>query len=111
MSINYSGCLFSEPISLTIWQAPSVSGIYAILVPDSQARPKPFRVVYFGEAGNLSTRGIGRSHHKYNDWLQQGGTLLSNLYIAIYPTLNFTEQQRLALEAQLIRDYRPACND
>lgn len=110
MSIKFSNYVFVEPIPITFLTPPYRAGLYAILVPDITATPRPFRVIYFGESGNLSDRGFFKAHHKYFSWLLQAG-VESNLYIAVYLMPLSTQEQRRLVESQLIADYRPVCND
>lgn len=109
MSINYGGVEFSQPIPLSSWEPPFKGGLYAIVVPDQTSKPKPFRVVYFGQSSNMSERGFS-SHYKGNFWLRQAGSE-ANLYIATYLMPNSSERDRVALEDRLVGEYRPACND
>lgn len=54
---------FTEPQQIGAWDPPYLAALYAVLVPDWRATPRPFRVIYFGESGNLSGRGFLLSHH------------------------------------------------
>ena len=65
MSIKFSSYAFNEPMPVTLWTPPYRAGLYAMLVPDGSCRPRPFRIIYFGESGNMSDRGFLRSHHKF----------------------------------------------
>ncbi len=99
---------FSEP-ALFVFHFPLLfeSGLYAILVPDASCSPRPFRVIYFGETGELSKR-VTSSHEKYPDWVREAGTA-SYLYVAFHEIAG-TQQARRAAESDLIAHYRPACN-
>ena len=46
---------FSEPKLLGGW-LPTRSGLYAILIFDTCCNPRPYRVLYFGQAEKLSER-------------------------------------------------------
>ena len=110
MSIKFSSYAFNEPMPVTLWTPPYRAGLYAILVPDITVSPRPFRVIYFGESGNLSERSFFKAHHKYFSQLQQAG-VESNLYVAVYLMPVSTQEQRRTVESQLIADYRPICNN
>ena len=104
MSISFSGHIFSDPVPVATWMPPYQAGIYAILIPDSSAKPLPFRVIYFSESGNLSDRAFLRGHHRYLDWLQISGSEY-NLYIAIHLMPDSTKEERSEVEAHLKADY------
>jgi hypothetical protein len=108
MSINFSGYVFSDPILLINWNPPYKAGIYAILKYDSSCNPKPYRVLYFGQSGNMSERGFS-SHHARSCWIRNAGSE-DKLYIATYLIPNSTEPERLKVESKLIEDYQPVCN-
>ena len=106
--IYFKDRLFSEP-ALFSFHLPVLfdSGLYAILVPDTNSSPRQFRVVYFGETGELSKR-VTSSHEKYPDWVSEAGTA-SWLYVAFHAMIG-TQQARQAVESDLISHYQPACN-
>ena len=109
MGITYGSYAFNEPVPGGLWSPPYLAGLYAILFPDQAITPRPFAVVYFGESGNMSERGFLRSHEKFPCWIRQAGSE-SNLYIAVYLMPNSTVDQRRAIEAELINQYKPNCN-
>lgn len=109
MSIKYGSYVFDEPVLFALWSPPNRTGLYAILIPDKSFRPKPFRVIYFGESGNLSERGFFKSHNKYSCWIREAGSE-ENLYIAIYLMPDSTPSQRKFIEKLLITQYKPVCN-
>ena len=112
--IVYGNRSFSEPQRFPSLSTPVASGIYAILVPDSSYRPRPFRVIYFGESNNLFTR-VCTSHEKYADWQREAGVNslygTSDLYVAFHPTNDLTDQRLRDAECELINQYLPPCND
>jgi hypothetical protein len=107
--ITFNNFTFTEPIPLTQWNPPNQAGVYVILVPDSTASPKPFRAIYFGEAGNFAERGFPSSHHKYSRWVNECGTS-SRIFVATYPMPNSTPEGRRSVEAKLCASYNPSCN-
>jgi hypothetical protein len=106
--IRFNNRVFTEPVPFSLALPPVSSGIYAILVPDASCRPRPFRVIYFGESRNFSQRVTG-SHELFSDWTAQAdeGT---NLYVAFCPTPLLKELTRRWVESDLIARYSPACN-
>ena len=79
-------------------------GVYAIL---SQGELGRFRILYFGETGNLHQR-IGPSHHKWNCWLSH----TDDPWIAFYPLPGSTAAERREIEQELRdrADWDPPCN-
>jgi hypothetical protein len=99
---------FTEPIAFGRSSLPGFAGMYAILVSDTGWQPRPYRPVYFGEAGNLAVRVVA-SHEKYGEWLRAAGAA-DRLYVA-YHLMSGDEAQRAAFEKSLIREYQPECNE
>lgn len=103
---------FTEPRRYPASNAPSFlvpeeQGIYAILVPDDTCGPRPYAVLYFGEARDMSRR-ITREHEKFAEWLRKAGG--RGLYYAWHPTMGFTYEQRREAVVELIKAYKPSCN-
>jgi len=99
---------FSDPVPLAQWQPPARAGVYAILVPNDAVRPRPFSVIYFGQAHNYSERGFPNQHHKSFAWITtaQG----KPLHVATYDMPGSSEEQRCAVESALCSHYNPCCN-
>lgn len=108
VGIRFNNRIFREPVPLSLALVPVSSGIYAILVADASCRPRPFRVIYFGECHNFSQRVTG-DHEHFNDWAAEAGGA-ANLHVAFCPTPLLREQQRRWIEHDLIARYRPTCN-
>jgi hypothetical protein len=109
MAIRYGGYVFDAPAPVARWSAPHRAGVYAILVADQTYQPMPFRVIYFGESGNMSERRFFRGHPKYSCWIREAGSEQS-LYIAVYPMPVSTREQRRAVAVGLISEIGPVCN-
>lgn len=107
--ITFNNFTFTEPIALNQWEPSAQAGVYVILAPDSTCKPKPFRAIYFGEAGNFAERGFPSSHHKYTHWVNECG-YPSRIFVAVYPMPNSTPEGRREVEAQLCASYSPSCN-
>lgn len=86
---------------------PTEQGLYAILTPDETCGPRPFAVLYFGEARNLSER-LTRDHEKYAEWMRMAAGRA--LYFGYHLTVGYTYDQRREAEVELIRAHKPACN-
>ena len=99
---------FSEPTALSGARLPSHPGVYAVLVFDGAWRPRPYRPIYFGKAGDLATR-VVPSHEKHGEWCRAAGGA-GKLYIA-YHLVPDSDWERAAVEEDLIKHYAPQCND
>lgn len=110
MGIKWGDINFEGPYPITDWEPPYRAALYAIMMkPDSENKPSTYRILYFGESGNLSERGFYRSHHKYDCWLQYAGSE-SNIYIGIHRMPNSTPEERGQVESKLVEQYNPKCN-
>jgi hypothetical protein len=109
VAITFNGWTFAGPYPLSVWQPPGSSGLYAILVPDSSAKPQPFRVIYFGQTGDFSERGFPSSHHAYRCWLREAGSPAS-VFIATYSAAGWSNADRRNTERYLVQTYQPSCN-
>jgi len=106
--IFFNNLRFSEPI-LFRWASPLAwSGLYAVLVFDPACSPRPYRVIYFGQGGDLSSR-VTTAHEKYSAWYAAAGGH-ANLYVAFHWLPTSTESQRVSAESALVREYKPQCN-
>jgi hypothetical protein len=83
-------------------------GLYAIMIADPYVNPRPFRILYIGESGNVQLRAT-REHENYEAWQRAGGQ--QPLYRAFHFMANSTELQRRMVESELIAKYRPPCNE
>ena len=110
MTINFGAYRFSEPIKLENWTPPFHAGLYAILIPNTSAKPRPFRVIYFGESKNMPDWGFFNAHHKYFCWIREAGRLKNKLYISVYPMPKSSKTGRQIIESNLIEKYKPVCN-
>jgi hypothetical protein len=86
--------------------------LYVVQLYDSRWTPKPYRPIYFGQAGNLATRGFPFDHHAFPCWRREAGSLFGlPVYISFYTgPLASSSAWRFAAEAELIQRYRPPCN-
>jgi hypothetical protein len=102
---------FNSRFGLQQFTEPSTSyvrpgaGLYAVLAADASATPRPFRVLYFGETGDYTTR-LTDDHEHCKDW--QNHT--NQLYFAQLLMPGSTQQQRREIEQALIDEYTPPCN-
>lgn len=97
---------FTEPTAFADSWLPSSAGVYAILVSDPSWQPRPYRPIYFGEAGDLAGR-VVVSHEKYEEWRRAAGDA-ERLYVA-YHLMSGGDAERTALAEGLIKEYRPEC--
>lgn len=109
MTITWGNTRFSEPELLSTWDPPLRAAVYAIMMrPDPQGNPTSYRILYFGESGNLSERGFA-SHHKLQCWKDHTDSE-ANLYVGVHPMPESTEEQRRKIESDLVSQYNPVCN-
>src|SRR5260370_16901560 len=54
--IRFGSRLFSDPIVFRLAALPALPGLYAVLVCDSTCAPRPYRGIYFGQAGDLAKK-------------------------------------------------------
>ena len=109
MKIRFAKYEFDGPYAAAGWTPPSSGGIYAVMVYDAAYNPLPYRVIFFGQAHDLSNRGLLRAHPKVPEWLAAAGT--RGLYVATYAMPGSTELTRLAVETHLVHHYQPECNE
>lgn len=105
----YGDYIFDEPVPLANWEPPYQSGIYAVLAFEPLANPRPFKVIHFGQSGNMLKSGFLRSQKRYPCWIRYAGSIM-NLYMVTCPMPNTTAKQRKAIEKELIAEYKPICN-
>lgn len=105
--ITFQDLRFSGPFPFATAQRSRLGGIYAICVYDNDWGPRPYRPIYFGEAGNREER-VTTSHEKFAEWVRVAGTRFK-LYVA-FRTITDVTARRIA-ERRLIEHYKPECND
>ena len=111
MTITWGGIKFDGPTKATEWDPPQKAAIYSIMrKPDEKTKPNTYRIMYFGESGNLEERGFWKSHHKYECFKVKVGAV-SNIYIGIHAMPGSTQDERKAVEDKLLEEYNPECQD
>jgi len=111
MTITWGDVIFDDPTKATDWDSPKKAAVYAIMrKPDEENKPTTYRIMYFGESGNLEERGFWKSHHKYECFIEKAGSE-SNIYVGIHVMPNSTEEKRKAVESKLLEKYNPDCQD
>ena len=107
MGIVWSGYEFAATRLLRGWQAPEAGGIYAIshIVQQGDGTMAPC-VLYFGRSNDLSARGIGPSHEKYECWIRHAD---GPLYVSIHREDD--HRRRLYKERRLVKACKPVCNE
>jgi hypothetical protein len=106
--ITFGDRVFTEPSGyVSLFKLP-IPALYAIMILDVRYKPRPYQVLYFGQAQNLRSR-LTFGHEKYRDWLRAANG--ARLFVAYHPMPRSTETARLAAEDALIKIYQPACNE
>lgn len=107
MGVPWCGYEFGPSEPLGGWRAPTCGGIYAITFrKDNDDGSAVHAVVYFGESGDLSARGIGPAHEKYDCWTRAASG--RQLYVSVHVEEN--GDIRRAKEQDLIGAWMPRCN-
>lgn len=109
MTITWGDITFEGPYLATDWEPPYRAAVYAIMVKTDDK----YRIIYFGESGNLSERGFWRSHHKYECFMEKAGNDEQKLHIGIHLMPDSTEEERKKIEQRLVAQYAQyeLCND
>lgn len=105
--IYYDNRRFSAPRRFPGLLIPPIPGIYAILIPDAQMKPRQFRLLYIGETEDLNKR-VCELHEKHESWKREAAG--RPLYFAYHETIGMTTQQRKDAECAIIAKYDPPCN-
>lgn len=105
--IWFQGLPFAGPTPLALAPKYNWGGLYAIMVLDVSGTPRPYRVIYIGESGDMAQR-VGTSHEKFASWVRVAGSA-SRLHVAFHTIAN--QAERRAAESRLIAYYKPECND
>lgn len=109
-AIHFGGALFEGPYPIGEWTPPASAGIYCLMVPDPRRAPLPYRAIYFGQSSNFAEQGFPAADDGYASWLLIADYELS-IHIAGHWMRWSTLEERQALERELIRLYKPECNE
>lgn len=93
---------FTDPVEFGAARLPAAGGVYAILVPDPDWQPRPFRPVYFGTAENLAAQ-LTDAHEKLSEW-RQASNRDGTLYLAYH--LVSSDDAGPGLAEKLLQEYR-----
>lgn len=105
MTIAIGDVNFTGPHILGSCLMPKSSGVYAIF---NMTQPFEYDLLYIGESGNFEER-VNDYHHKFECW--KSHVTQANIYYGLYEMPNSTIEQRLIVEANLINQFQPTCND
>jgi len=108
MNITFGEYEFIKPVRIAKWEPPKAPGLYVILKPDLSSSPIPLKPIYFGQTRNFAEQGLLKSH-EICKWVKEAESK-EGIFIAIYQMLGSTEEERKAMEAELIAKYKPVCN-
>lgn len=104
-SIRIAGYEFHGPYSLSEYNAPSISLIYAILVKDG----KSFKIICVGHLNPSVKSVVFKLHEEYDEWVKEAGGE-GNLFIAVYEMPGSSLEEREGVVHELVREYEPVCN-
>ena len=106
--ISYGTLQFTDPAPFWPDALPPTAGLYVILVPNYEYRPAPYEPIYFGSSANMRAA-VGTHHVAYSRWRWHPRGR-SGLFVAYVAMPSSTEDWRRYNEAQLVKQYQPACN-
>ena len=106
MPITIGRYNFEGPYLLNSWNPPVKSAVYAVMHKNINNQ---YAVDYVGESENLADRGFPWGHERSDCWIRQAGSK-SNVFIALLFTPGYSDDQRKAVEQELIQQFNPACN-
>ena len=111
MGIFYviDGLTFSFPVCFLKFNGHRGAGVYAIIAYNENFGPYPYEIIYYGENSDLGKPDFLTSRHKYHSWTKQADP--QDLYIAVYEMPKSSKQQRKAVKTDLLRRYKPVCNN
>jgi hypothetical protein len=92
--IRFGGFAFSEPAPAGTARVPHAAGLYVVLEPAPVWRPRPYRPVSFGSAGNLNEALQRLSEHYSGPFL-----------VAVCPLLFATPSERASAQKYLASLY------
>ncbi|UCE41718.1 MAG: hypothetical protein JSV17_01620 [Candidatus Aminicenantes bacterium] len=102
---------FDGPHRLDSWEAPSQSGVYAVMhKKDSKKGPSTFIIDYCGQGRNLSLyKGYPWIHHRLKRLITRTGSL-ENIYVAVFLMPDSSKQERRQIEKVLVKTFNPFFN-
>lgn len=105
MSVKINKLEFSNAEKLSEWDPPYRAGVYVIMKRNEKS---VLEILYVGESENLSERGF-KSHHKRLKWIECESE--EKLFISTHLMPGSTSAQRRKVEDDIIKRYKPECND
>jgi hypothetical protein len=98
---------FFGPYLLLDFEGIDRAAIYAILCKNEISGK--YQVIYIGQSGEFGKR-LDR-HEKRKCW--EENCRIKNLYVAVFytPTDQYSKEERLRIENELINFYEPVCNE
>ncbi|WP_326836192.1 hypothetical protein VSH64_14920 [Amycolatopsis rhabdoformis] len=106
-----SGYPFAGPRLLGGWTPPALAAVYAVLyLPDPDARPTRYAVLYTGHADDLSQAGLPFRHPRAPCWTTRAGSRWK-LHIATYEVPGGLRAHREQIVRELVAVYHPRCNE
>jgi hypothetical protein len=92
------------------WTGPGGPGIYAVMVkPKPATAPNDYRILYFGEAEELSSSAFFNGHPKIRCCISEAGKT-DLLFFAMLPMSGSDVNKRKQAVRELAEQFRPPCN-
>jgi hypothetical protein len=108
--IKFADALFDGPHEIGAVTTPARAGVYCVMVGDTRFQPLPYRVVYVGQSSNLGEQVFPALYEGRHGW-SAIADYASPVYIAVCWMPRSTEEERQAVEREVIRCYHPECNE
>jgi hypothetical protein len=110
LTIQWGNTVFENLAPLTGWAGEGGEGLFAVMVrPKPETAPNDYRILYIGEAEDLSSAEFFRSHPKYRCCVSEAEKV-DLLYFAVRPAPNTSPVQRKQMVRELAEAVRPICN-
>jgi hypothetical protein len=107
---SLAGYSFEGPWLLGGWTPPDQPGIFAVMykpAPDTKA--DTYAVIYVGHSDNLADEGFPWKHSAAHCWAERAGSKWQ-VYVCTFDPPGGGRTHRVAMAAELIALYDPACN-
>lgn len=96
---------FLGPVPLSEWGPPMEEVVYLVL-----SRTKDtFKIIFAGQCQKTDNAGFFIKNEKFKCWASEAGSE-NNIYLAIYPMWQSSEEERENIVNKIITKYEPKCN-
>jgi hypothetical protein len=108
---SLAGYPFEGPRLLAGWTPPPRPAVYALLyLPDPEARPQRYAVMYVGQSEDLSAERFPFNHPRAACWVERAGDRF-RVFVATYEVPGGLPSHREQIVRELAAVYHPSCNE